>query len=247
MNDNLNHLIDLDHVPNHIAIIMDGNGRWAKKRHLPRIAGHKRGMNVVEKIAKDANSLGVKVLTLYAFSTENWKRPSKEVNYLMSLPTTFFNRFVPELVQNNVQVKAIGDLKHLPKSTYQAMIKAMEDTKNCDGMILNFAVNYGGHNEIVTAAQKIAKEVKNGQLNVSNINEECFEDHLMTNFLGPFSNPDLLIRTGGEKRISNFLLWQLAYSEFIFVDEYWPDFDKKSLVDCIHEFQHRNRRFGGLK
>lgn len=239
--------LDTSKIPNHIAIIMDGNGRWAQKRHLPRIAGHKQGMNVVKKITKSASDLGVKVLTLYAFSTENWKRPDQEVNYLMSLPEKFFNTFVPDLVKNNVKVNVMGYIDMLPKSTQKAINDAIEDTKDCTGMILNFALNYGSQDEIVTAVQKISQKVVDGELSVSDISKKTVDNNLMTADLNEFANPDLLIRTSGEERLSNFLLWQLAYSEFVFDNTMWPDFTDESLKKCISEFQQRHRRFGGLK
>ena len=239
--------LDPKRIPRHVAIIMDGNGRWAKRRHLPRIAGHKRGMETVKTIASAAGDLGIKVLTLYAFSTENWKRPAKEVKYIMSLPQKFFSTFIPDLIKDNVQVRVMGYMDRLPQSTRKAIDKAVDDTKNCNGMILNFAVNYGGQDEIVTAAQEIAQEYKAGRIKLSDINRQFFAKHLMTSFLGPYADPDLLIRTSGEERISNFLLWQIAYSEFLFRPEYWPDFDKADLVDSIYQYQQRHRRFGGLK
>lgn len=239
--------LDYNNIPKHIAIIMDGNGRWAQQRHLPRIAGHKKGMNVVKDITKAASDLGVKALTLYAFSTENWKRPDQEVNYLMDLPEKFFSTFVPDLVKNNVKVNVMGYVDQLPESTQKAINDAIEDTKECDGMILNFALNYGSQDEIVTAVQKIAQKVSDGSLNVDDINKDVVSDNLMTSSLGEFSNPDLLIRTSGEERLSNFLLWQVAYSEFVFDDTKWPDYTKEDLMNCIAKFQGRHRRFGGLK
>lgn len=238
--------LDPSRIPNHIAIIMDGNGRWAKKRHLPRVAGHKEGMNTVKKVAIAASDLGVKVLTLYAFSTENWKRPQKEVSYLMQLPIRFFKTFVPDLVKHNVKVMVMGDTTQLPQATQKAVRDAIDDTSKCDGMVLNFALNYGGRNEIVRAVKQIASEVDDGNLAPDDINEQTIADHLMTSPLNKLADPDLLIRTSGELRLSNFLLWQIAYSEFVFTDELWPDFDGQSLKAAIAQFQHRNRRFGGL-
>ncbi|USS86558.1 isoprenyl transferase [Fructilactobacillus cliffordii] len=234
-------------VPKHVAIIMDGNGRWAQRRHLPRIAGHKRGMDVVEDITIAASDLGVQVLTLYAFSTENWKRPETEVNYLMSLPTRFFNKFVPKLIANNVRVKTIGDNEQLPAETQKAVRKAQLDTQACDGMILNFALNYGSRTEITEAVQEIATEVHDGQIAPEEITEQTVQNHLKTNFLGELADPDLLIRTSGEERISNFLLWQLAYSELAFTSKLWPDFTPADFEAELLDFQQRNRRFGGLK
>ena len=242
-----NMAIDMERIPHHIAIIMDGNGRWAQKRHLPRVAGHKQGMQTVKTITIAASNLGVKVLTLYAFSTENWKRPSSEVNYLMQLPIRFFSTFVPDLVKNNVRVMVMGDIQRLPAKTQQAVNDAIADTANCDGMVLNFALNYGSRDEITRAVQEVAAAVQAGTISPEAIDEELVSQHLMTALLGEFADPDLLIRTSGEERISNFLLWQLAYSELEFVPEHWPDFDAESLKRAIVEFQGRHRRFGGLK
>lgn len=242
-----NMAIDMERIPHHIAIIMDGNGRWAQKRHLPRVAGHKQGMQTVKTITIAASNLGVKVLTLYAFSTENWKRPSSEVNYLMQLPIRFFSTFVPDLVKNNVRVMVMGDIQRLPAKTQQAVNDAVADTANCDGMVLNFALNYGSRDEITRAVQEVAAAVQAGTISPEAIDEELVSQHLMTAPLGEFADPDLLIRTSGEERISNFLLWQLAYSELEFVPEHWPDFDAESLKRAIIEFQGRHRRFGGLK
>ncbi|HIW89583.1 MAG TPA: isoprenyl transferase [Candidatus Ligilactobacillus excrementipullorum] len=234
-------------MPKHIAIIMDGNGRWAQKRHLPRVAGHKQGMEVVETITKAASDLGVKVLTLYAFSTENWKRPAGEVNYLMDLPVTFFNRFVPELIKHDVRVNVIGDTSKLPQKTQTAVNNAIEQTKDCQGMVLNFALNYGSRTEIVGAVQTIAQDVATGKVDPAQIDEQLFSSYLMTNSLQPNGDPDLLIRTSGEQRLSNFLLWQIAYSELVFTDVYWPDYQPQNLVDDILAFQQRDRRFGGIQ
>lgn len=242
-----NMAIDMERIPHHIAIIMDGNGRWAQKRHLPRVAGHKQGMQTVKTITIAASNLGVKVLTLYAFSTENWKRPSSEVNYLMQLPIRFFSTFVPDLVKNNVRVMVMGDIQRLPAKTQQTVNDAIADTANCDGMVLNFALNYGSRDEITRAVQEVATAVQAGTISPEAIDEELVSQHLMTAPLGEFADPDLLIRTSGEERISNFLLWQLAYSELEFVPEHWPDFDAESLKRAIIEFQGRHRRFGGLK
>ena len=239
--------IDMERIPQHIAIIMDGNGRWAQKRHLPRVAGHKQGMQTVKTVTIAASKLGVKVLTLYAFSTENWKRPSSEVNYLMQLPIRFFSTFVPDLIKNNVRVMVMGDTSQLPEPTQKAVSDAIKDTADCDGMILNFALNYGGRDEITRAVKSIAAEVSAGEIQPDEITDQLIGRHLMTAPLGKLADPDLLIRTSGEERISNFLLWQLAYSELVFVPEHWPDFDADSLKKAIIEFQGRHRRFGGLK
>lgn len=230
-------------IPEHIAIIMDGNGRWAKKRAMPRIAGHHEGMKVVRQTTKLANELGVKALTLYAFSTENWKRPKFEVDFLMKLPEEFLGTYLPELVEENVRVRMTGDREGLPPHTIRAVEKAIRDTENNDGLILNFALNYGGRAEIVRAAKRIAEEAKKGTLNTEEIDEKLFSDYLMTEAL---QDPDLLIRTSGEIRLSNFMLWQLAYSEFLFTDVLWPDFKEVHLLQAIGEYQRRGRRFGGI-
>ncbi|MFD1735848.1 isoprenyl transferase [Bacillus salitolerans] len=230
-------------IPKHIAIIMDGNGRWAKKRALPRVAGHHEGMKVVRRITRLANELGIEVLTLYAFSTENWKRPKTEVDYLMKLPEEFLGTFLPELIEENVQVQTIGNRKEIPLHTRNAIERAMKDTAQNNGLILNFALNYGSRDEIVQAVKKIADDVKSGLLDHHEINEETIEKCLMTSHI---QDPDLLIRTSGEIRLSNFMLWQLAYTEFWFTDVLWPDFSEEEFLRAIGEFQHRGRRFGGV-
>ncbi|MGX7148696.1 isoprenyl transferase [Enterococcus ureasiticus] len=235
-------------IPGHVAVIMDGNGRWAKNRRLPRIAGHKEGMNTVKKVTKHASKLGIKVLTLYAFSTENWKRPTDEVSFLMQLPVDFFDTFVPELIKENVKVQVMGYKEFLPAHTQDAVERAIEQTKNNTGMILNFALNYGSRAEILTAVKEIAGKTANGQLSPEDITEATIADHLMTGFLADdLRDPELLIRTSGEERISNFLLWQIAYSELFFTDALWPDFNDELLESALASFQNRNRRFGGLK
>jgi undecaprenyl diphosphate synthase len=230
-------------IPKHVAIIMDGNGRWAKKRNLPRVAGHHEGMKVVRKIAREANSLGIKVLTLYAFSTENWKRPRTEVEFLMKLPQEFLGTFLPELIEENVQVRLMGNENQLPSYTVEAVKKAVEATKSNTGMILNFALNYGSRDEMIQSIKAIASDVKENKIAIESIDDALFNDYLMTSELG---DPDLLIRTSGELRISNFMLWQIAYSELYFTDEFWPDFTEESLKNAILEYQNRSRRFGGV-
>lgn len=239
--------LDPAKMPNHIAIIMDGNGRWAQKRTLPRIAGHKRGMEVVKDITKAASDLGVKVLTLYAFSTENWKRPENEVSFLMDLPVKFFDTFVPKLIENNVKVNVMGYTQYLPEKTQTAVNNAIEQTKENTGMILNFALNYGSRAEITTAVKEIATQIQNQTLTIDEIDEELISKSLMTQSVAPYNDPDLLIRTSGEERISNFLLWQLAYSELVFTDKLWPEYQPSDLIENIYEYQHRDRRFGGVK
>ncbi|EEQ26985.1 isoprenyl transferase [Lactobacillus gasseri] len=231
---------------NHLAIIMDGNGRWAKKRHLPRFVGHRHGMDNIRNIALAANEMGIKVLTLYAFSTENWARPTDEVNYLMRLPIDFFDKFMPELMENNVRVNIMGFLDELPEKTYLVTQKAMAETANNTGMVLNFAFNYGSRREITAGVQEIARQVKIGKINPSDIDEKMVSDHLLTHSLTPYDDPDLLIRTSGEERLSNFLLWQMAYTEFSFSNKLWPDFDKNDLENLVKDYYGRNRRFGKL-
>lgn len=228
----------------HLAIIMDGNGRWAKQRHLPRIAGHKQGMENIRRIARACDDCGIKVLTLYAFSTENWARPKPEVNYLMSLPVTFFNHYMPELQRRQVRVKVMGYPNRLPAATEKAVKAAVADTADNQGMVLNFAFNYGSRAEIVTACREIAQAAARGQIRPSEIDEQMVAQHLMTADLGKLAEPDLLIRTSGEERLSNFLLWQLAYTEFYFTDRYWPDFDEDDLQAALAAFAKRHRRFG---
>jgi undecaprenyl diphosphate synthase len=230
-------------IPSHIAIIMDGNGRWAKRRALPRVAGHHEGMKVVRKITKVANQLDVKVLTLYAFSTENWKRPKPEVDYLMKLPEEFLGTFLPELIEENVKVQMMGYKEGLPSHTMSAVDKAIHDTKDNNGLILNFALNYGSRAEIIEAVKGVLNDYRSGILNGNDITEEEFAKHLMTKDL---PDPDLLIRTSGEIRLSNFMLWQLAYTEFWFTDVLWPDFTENHLLEAIEVFQNRQRRFGGV-
>ena len=225
---------------NHLAIIMDGNGRWAKKNNLPRTAGHYKGVETIRNITIHANQLGIKCLTVYAFSTENWKRSEDEVSYIMSLPKVFFKNYLKELMENNVKVMMIGEKDRLPLETQKIMDSAIETTKNNTGLILNFAVNYGGQYEIVRAAKLFAEDYKNGK--VLDIDEESFKQYLYTKDLPEI---DLLIRTSYELRVSNYLLYQIAYSEFIFTETLWPDFTPEELDKCIEEYNHRKRNFGG--
>ncbi|WP_084024045.1 isoprenyl transferase [Vulcanibacillus modesticaldus] len=236
--------IDLSNVPKHVAIIMDGNGRWAKNRGLPRVAGHKAGVQTIKKIANIASNIGIEVLTLFAFSTENWKRPEKEVKFLMELPQQFLLDYMEELMEKNVQVKLMGFDKQLPDNTLNAVREAEERTKNNTGLILNFALNYGSRAEIVNATKNILNDVINGKLEQDEINETTFNNYLLTK---DYPEPDLLIRTSGEQRISNFLLWQLAYSELWFTPVYWPDFNEQLFLMAIYDYQKRGRRFGGLE
>ena len=233
----------LEKIPTHVAIIMDGNGRWAKKRNMPRVKGHYEGMQTVKKITKYASKLGIQYLTLYAFSTENWARPKEEVSYLMDLPEKMFTSFMPELMENNVEVEVIGVVEKLPENTRKAVEDAIEQTKNNTGLKLIFALNYGSKDEIVTAVKRIAQGAANNEYKVEEIDEQLISDNLFTK---DTPDPDLLIRTSGEQRISNFLLWQIAYSEFIFTKVAWPDFVEEEFYKALLEYQSRDRRFGGL-
>jgi undecaprenyl diphosphate synthase len=232
-----------DNIPKHVAIIMDGNGRWAKERGLPRVAGHRSGLKTVKKIAKAANQVGVQVLTLYAFSTENWKRPKEEVDYLMSLPQEFFPQEIDELINNNIRIRMTGSQENLPEKTLKPIMEAISRTANNTGMILNFAVNYGSRNEIIQGFKRMYADLKAGKLSEDEITEELVDRYLQTCGL---PDPDLLIRTSGELRISNFMLWQLAYAELVFVKDFWPDFTEEHFFAAIAEYQQRVRRYGGL-
>jgi len=235
-------LID-DKLPRHVAIIMDGNGRWANKRGLPRVAGHKEGMDVVQRIVRTAVRYNIEILTMYAFSTENWKRPKHEVDYLLRLPKMFLNVYLPELIEKNVKVNMIGSLDSLPAHTKEAVQNAKEKTKDNTGLLLNFALNYGGRNEIITAVERMVTDIEKGKLQKEHITEELFSTYLYTN---NFCDPDLIIRTSGEQRLSNFLLWQSAYSEFWFTDELWPDFTEEMFEQALYDYQTRTRRYGGV-
>ncbi|MCK0470784.1 isoprenyl transferase [Alkalihalobacillus sp. APA_J-10(15)] len=230
-------------IPKHIAIIMDGNGRWAKNRGLPRIAGHREGMKVINKIVRKANELGVEVLTLYAFSTENWKRPKTEVDFLMKLPERFLATELPQLMKENVKVRLMGSINELPEHTKKAVNKAVDQTSGNTGLILNFALNYGSRFEIALAVKKISEQVEQGIIKSDEVNENLLTEHLMT---AELRDPDLLIRTSGEIRLSNFMLWQVAYSEFWFTEVLWPDFSEQHLVEAIFVYQKRARRYGGV-
>jgi len=236
---------DLDpaNIPVHVAIIMDGNGRWATKRGLPRIAGHHSGMKAVKKAVIAADQIGVKVLTLYAFSTENWVRPKDEVDFLMKLPQEFFPLEIDELYRKNVKIRMTGWEEHLPLHTLGPVKDAIEKTKNNTGLILNFALNYGGRRELVCGVKNLLKDVMEGKMSPDEVDEDRFRNYLLTYDL---PDPDLLIRTSGELRISNFMLWQLAYSELFFTNVYWPDFSEHDFYDAVYEYQRRTRRYGGL-
>lgn len=230
-------------VPKHIAIIMDGNGRWAKKRELPRTLGHKAGVESLKEIVKYANKIGVSILTVYAFSTENWSRPKEEVEYLINyLLIEFLKKEIDELHRNNVIIKMIGDIEPLPNKTKKEIIKAIELTQSNTGLKFNIALNYGGRNELVKAFKEVAHMIESGILKADNISESLISEHLYMS-----NEPDLIIRTGGEKRISNFLIWQSTYSELYFTDVLWPDFKREDLNKAIIDYQSRCRRYGGLR
>ncbi len=237
-------IITSEQLPRHIAIVMDGNGRWAKHRGLPRTAGHHAGMVALRRTIRHANKLGIQVLTVYAFSTENWKRPSLEVDFLMRLPEEFLNTDLRELKENNVRVMVIGDRDGLPRHTRDAVQKAEQETAENTGMVLNFALNYGSRTELVHAIRHIAEKAAGGLLDINDIDEKTVSSHLFT---AELPDPDLLIRPSGEIRLSNFLLWQLAYAELWFSDVYWPDFDREHLLEAIEAYQRRDRRYGGIK
>lgn len=228
--------VDLNKLPSHIAIIMDGNGRWAKSKGLPRVMGHKAGVKAVRAVTEASAELGVKFLTLYAFSTENWNRPVFEVNALMNLLVSTIDKEMKTLMKNKIRLQAIGDIEALPKKSYESLIKAIDNTKDNERMTLVLALNYSGRWDILNAAKKMIKKAESTEPDF-----EDFKSNLSTYFM---PDPELIIRTSGELRISNFLLWELAYSEFYFTDEKWPQFDKESLYRAIIDFQARERRFG---
>ena len=235
--------IDKDNLPRHIAIIMDGNGRWAQKRGLPRAMGHKAGVEALRDIVKAASNLGIEVLTVYAFSTENWNRPKEEINILMDLLVEYLRRELKELHDNQVRVQMIGNMEQLPLEAQRELEHSIEVTKNNQGLILNLALNYGGRAEITSAVQKICAKVAKGELCPEEITGDVVAGHLYTSGL---PEPDLLIRTSGEMRVSNLLLWQIAYTEIVVTDCLWPDFKTDQLAGAILEYQKRERRFGGL-
>lgn len=228
-------------VPKTIAIIMDGNGRWAKAKGLPRTAGHKQGADTIRTVALHANRIGIEKLILYAFSTENWKRPEDEVSFLCKLPGLFFNRYIKELMENNIRVTFVGELERFPVDTQKVIRKAVSMTEKNTGLELCIAINYGSRRELVLGIRQYAEEVAAHQ-RANDLVSEQLADYLMVP-----EEIDLLIRTSGEMRISNFLLWQIAYAELIFTPVAWPDFDEEQLDRCIKEFNQRDRRFGGIK
>lgn len=234
-------VLENGNIPRHVAVIMDGNGRWAKKHGLPRIAGHKKGVDSVREIVSFCPEIGVEILTLYTFSRENWNRPKQEISSLLHLLLTTIRKEISDLMKNNVRVVAIGDLTDLPSEARQGIEEAIADTENNSGLILNLALSYSSRIEIISAVKKIAQHVKEGEIRIEDLSEKTFESYLWTKGL---KDPDLLIRTSGVSRISNFLLWQLAYTELYFTDVYWPDFRKKEFLQAIADYQKRERRFG---
>lgn len=236
--------INYENIPKHIGIIMDGNGRWAKKKFLPRALGHRQGGEASRNIIKECSKLGVKYLTLYAFSSENWSRSQDEIDTLMNLLVEYLTKEIDELDENNVIINQIGDISRLPQKCIDKLRDAHDRTKNNTGLTLNLAINYGGRNEIIKAIKEIATLYKDGEINISNINESLVSDHLYTKGM---DDPELIIRTSNEFRTSNFLTWQSIYSEYHITEILWPDFGVNDLHEAIYEYQNRNRRFGGRK
>ena len=234
--------VDRELMPKHIAIIMDGNRRWAKEKGLDTKFGHKAGAETLEKIASYANKIGLKYLTVYAFSTENWKRTKEEVGALMILLRTYLDKFLNKESLRNIRIRVLGDIENLDISLKESIEKIVEKSKNNTGLTLNIAFNYGGRAELVRAVRRISDKVSKNEITIDDISEELVSNNLYTN---GEPDPDLLIRPGGELRISNFLLWQLAYTEFLFIDKYWPDFSEEDLLEAIKKFENRNRKFGG--
>jgi undecaprenyl diphosphate synthase len=233
-----------DQMPRHIAIIMDGNGRWATSRGLPRFEGHRQGGKTVEQIVLGCVDYGIEALTLYSFSMQNWKRPQAEIDFLMYLYTRYLIEIRPTLMKNNVQLVHLGREEGLPDLVVQEMHETMRITSNNDGLKLGLALNYGSRTEIMDAVRKIADQVKDGKLDIDDIDEKCISQNLYTNTL---PDPDLLVRTSGEMRVSNFLLWQISYCEFFVTETHWPDFDRSNLDEAILNFAKRQRRFGDIK
>ncbi len=234
--------IDRRRIPAHLAIIMDGNGRWARERGLPRSAGHRQGVETVRETVRFSNFLGIGALTLFAFSTENWRRPAEEINFLMSLPEQYLQSELPDLVKNNVKIRLLGDPEGLPQQVREVIDEGLAATANNSGMSLNFALNYGARAEIIRAVKALIEDLSANRTAPS-IDEATFSAALYTAGL---PDPDLLIRTGGEYRISNFLLWQAAYSELWFTPVYWPDFNREHLLRALSDFQQRERRYGRI-
>jgi undecaprenyl diphosphate synthase len=233
--------IDINNLPKHIAIIMDGNGRWAKKRFLPRIAGHRAGVKTVDRIVTICRKIGIKALTLYSFSEENWSRPKNEINALMEILKTYLKKELDRMLKEDIRFNTIGDIDNLPSSAQKIIQDARERTKNNEGMVLTLALSYGSRSEIVDAVREIASDIKKNKISLEDITPKLLQSYLYTKDL---PEPDLLIRTSGELRISNFLLYQIAYAELYFTDVLWPDFREDDLLKAVMEFQKRERRFG---
>ena len=233
--------LDVENLPSHVAIIMDGNGRWAKKRLLNRIQGHEKGAQTVRKVVEAAREIGIPVLTLYAFSTENWQRPKSEVTALMFLLKKFLTAETKNLLENNIRLNAIGQLERLPENVRTSLHKVMDVTRHNSGMLFNLALSYGGRSEITRAVRKIAEMAVAGKIEPPDITEKVVAEHL---YSAQMPDPDLLIRTSGEMRISNFLLWQIAYTEIFVTESLWPDFGREEFIQILKEYQSRERRFG---
>ena len=233
--------IDSQRLPRHVAVIMDGNGRWAKQRGLQRTEGHVKGVETVRKITEIASQIGIGYLTLYTFSTENWNRPKEEVDALMNLVVVAIERETPDLIKNNVRLDMIGDIDRMPDFARERLTRCINDTAHCTGLTLVLALSYSSKWEILEAVKSISARVKAGELDIDDIDDACFSNSLTTRGM---PDPDLLIRTGGDLRISNYLLWQIAYSELYFTPKYWPDFDKDDFCEAILEYQRRERRYG---
>ena len=235
--------IDMNNLPQHIGVIMDGNGRWAKKRGLPRSAGHKAGAESLKKIVTEANNMGVKYITVYAFSTENWKRPKAEVDYLMNLLMDYLINAETTLAGENVRIRAIGSRKELSEEMQEQIKKTEKLTSDRTGIVMNIALNYGGREELINAVKQLCKRAAAGELDPDELSEKDIDDSLYT---AGQPEVDLLIRTSGEQRLSNFMLWQVSYAEMVFVNKLWPDFKPDDLLECIRIYQGRGRRFGGI-
>lgn len=241
-------MLDKDRMPRHVAIIMDGNGRWAKNKGLPRLAGHNAGMKAMKKIVDHSDKLGIRYLTVYAFSTENWKRSIAEVSGIFKLLVAYVNSDLKGLIENNVRVTALGDYTSLPDDAVKSLEKTLESTKDNTGLQFNIALNYGGRDELKKAVQQIACRVKEGRIAPEDITEDTVAEYLYTGkAYNDVPDPELIIRTSGELRLSNFLLWQSAYSELVFPDVMWPDFTPEEYEKAIEDYQSRERRFGGRK
>ncbi|QOX62555.1 isoprenyl transferase [Anoxybacterium hadale] len=235
-------MIDLNRMPAHVAVIMDGNGRWAQGKNLPRMAGHNAGMLALKEIVKASSSLGLKHLTVYAFSTENWKRSVEEVSGIFKLIIIYIEKELRELHENNVRVNILGDYEQLPKDAVKSLERSLETTRNNSGLQFNIALNYGGRDEILRSVKKLAAQIENGTLKAEEITEDKISENLYT---AGIPDPDIILRTSGEIRLSNYLLWQCAYSEFVFTDVLWPDFNRNEFEKAIEIYQSRKRRFGG--